>query len=117
MAKRSTWHTKAAEEKVRAAGVVALTNAAHMLFEASQRDVPVASGELKRSGRVRINAEELKATITYGEGLDDARAVLVHEKMGMHHKHGGAKYLEKPFTSGAAKVRNSLAADLRRQLQ
>lgn len=99
---------------VHAAGAEGVEAGAQLVFVDSQRDVPTDTGGLKQSGRLRTDG--LYAEITYGEGLPDPRAVIVHEKLDLHHDDGTAKYLENPTTAAAARVRSTIAAAIRRKL-
>lgn len=110
----SSMRWRSAKSIVHAAAADGLEAGAHLVFEESQIAVPKDTGELKQSGRLRV--EGLAAEITYGEGLSDPRAVIVHEKLDLHHDDGTAKYLENPTTAAAPRVRSIIAAAIRRKL-
>lgn len=109
------WNGAKAKAAVVAGGKDGVKAAAELVFEATQRDVPVQTGELKNSGKVTVDG--LEAEISYGEGLPDDRAVIIHEKLNIHHDSGGsAKYLENPTTASASRVAAIIAAGIRRKL-
>jgi hypothetical protein len=108
------WTGAKARAAVRAAGADGVEAGARLVFEESQQAVPEATGKLKQSGKVTTDG--LHAEITYGEGLSDARAVIVHEKLDLHHDDGTSKYLENPTTAAAPRVHSTIAAAIRRKL-
>lgn len=109
------WNGAKARAAVRAGGEDGVKAGAEIIFEASQRQVPEATGALKRSGRIVV--EGLRAVIRYGEGLPDARAGIVHEKLDLQHDDGAAKYLENPTKASAKKVGQAIADGIRRKLR
>jgi len=108
------WHGDRAKAAVREAGAEGLKDAADLVFEASQRAVPEATGALKKSGK--ITRDGMHAEITYGEGLPDNRAVIIHEKLEIRHPDGTAKYLENPTADAAPRVDRIIADAIRRKL-
>lgn len=110
-----TWNGAKAKAAVRAGGEDGVKAGAEIVFEASQREVPVQSGALKHSGRVIVKG--LHAVIRYGEGLPDARAGIVHEKLDLHHDDGLPKYLENPTRASAKQVGEAIADGIRRKLR
>lgn len=108
------WSGARARAAVREAAADGVEAGAKLVFEASQLAVPEDTGGLKESGKVK--ADGLHAEITYGEGLSDPRAVIVHEKLDLHHDDGTAKYLENPTNAAADRVRSIIAAAIRRKL-
>lgn len=108
------WNGAKAKAAVLAGGADGIEAGARLVFEDSQRDVPEETGDLKRSGKVKVDG--LHAEITYGEGLPDGRAVIVHEKLDLQHDQGTSKYLENPTTAAAVKVQSTIAAAIRRKL-
>lgn len=98
-------------------------------FPLTQERVPIASGELQKSGRVEEvdnEADEAVVAIAYGgpagsgpdQSVDVDYAVVVHEDLEAHHPHGQAKYVEsvvrEELASGRAAER--MAADIRHRL-
>lgn len=81
----------------------ALRNEAQEAFAVSQDEVPVDTGALKASGRVRPEigvyerGNELSVELTYG-GTAMEYAIIVHENLESFHPHGKAKYLEDPMS-------------------
>ena len=108
---------------VRAAAETAVEAAAELIFDESQRLVPVDTGALKASGKV--SRDGLTAAISYGEedaagrgGRDTAvYAPIVHERMDVHHPHGQAKYLEAAMNGKAREVAETLVAGLRKAIE
>ncbi len=115
MTATAKWYGDKAKAAVREGGAEGVEAGARLVFEATQRAVPVDTGALKRSGK--ITAHGLHAEITYGEGLPDARAVIIHEKLDIHHDKGTAKYLENPTTASARRVEDVIAEAVRRKLR
>lgn len=107
---------------VHAAAEAALDAAAQLIFDESQRLVPVDTGALKASGQV--TRDGLTATIAYGQQDNAGRgsrdtadyAPIVHERMDTHHPVGQAKFLEVPLHSEAAKVGEILAEGIRKAI-
>ena len=81
---------------------MALRSEAQNAFAVSQDEVPVDTGALKASGRVRpetgvfTRAGEVYMELTYG-GTAVEYAIPVHENLENNHPHGKAKYLEDPM--------------------
>lgn len=111
---KMNWDGAKAKAAVRSGGEDGVAAAAQLVFEASQRAVPEDTSDLKRSGKVEVKG--LKATVSYGEGLPDARAAIVHEKLDLRHDDGSAKYLENPTRAAAPRVLSAIAAGIRRKL-
>lgn len=109
-----SWNSRKVRAAVKAAGADGIEEGAKLVFGESQREVPTDTGGLKESGRVELDG--LHAEITYGEGLPDPRAIVVHEKLDLHHDNGTSKYLENPTTTAAPRVRSLIAAAIRRKL-
>jgi hypothetical protein len=82
---------------------MALRSEAQDAFAASQDEVPVDTGALKASGRVRpetgvfTRGGEVYVELTYG-GTATEYSIYVHENLEANHPHGKAKYLEDPMT-------------------
>lgn len=80
----------------------ALRNEAQEAFAHSQDEVPVDTGALKASGRVRPESgvfsrgNEVYVELTYG-GAATEYSIYVHENLEANHPHGKAKYLEDPM--------------------
>lgn len=74
--------------RIRAAAAEGVADATELVFEASQDDVPVDHGDLKRSGHQRADG-------LHGEiGYRDPVSIIVHENMRARHRRGRAKFLE-----------------------
>lgn len=80
----------------------ALRAEAQEAFAISQDEVPVDTGALKASGRVRPDSgvftrgNDVYVELTYG-GTAVEYAIPVHENLENNHPHGKAKYLEDPM--------------------
>lgn len=110
------WHSKKVKSQMRSGAVAGLRATAKAAFAQTQRDVPRETGALANSGRLTVDETNLRAEITYGEGLPDDRAVAVHEQLEVPHKTGQAKYLEAPVTESPDKTMGAIADAIRRQL-
>ena len=117
MTTTTKWYGDKAKSAVREGASEGLEDGAELLFAASQRAVPEDSGALKRSGKIIRGGDGLKSKISYGEGLPDNRAVIVHEKLEIRHPNGSAKYLENPTTEAAPRVQKAVADGIRRKLR
>lgn len=84
--------------------------AAEVILDASQADVPVDTGDLKRSGYTIRRGK--KATI----GYRDPVSVIVHENMRARHERGRAKFLENAMNSHRDEALEAIAAELRKTL-
>lgn len=100
---------KGSEDGIRAAG--------EAVFRESQKRVPEDSSKLKQSGALEVDAGNLRATITYGKGLPDARAAITHEKLEIHHDRGGAKFLENPLRELSDEIGGLLATNIKKHLK
>ena len=80
----------------------ALRNEAQEAMAVSQDEVPVDTGALKASARIRPESgvyngiQGVYVELTYG-GTGTEYAIEVHENLQNHHPHGKAKYLEDPM--------------------
>lgn len=88
--------------------------AEHVLGE-SRKVVPHEEGTLERSG---VASNELKGNVARAAvSYSQPYAIDQHESMHYRHKKGRtAKYLERPLNSSKDKVKNIIAAALRREL-
>ena len=81
----------------------ALRHEAQEAFAQSQDEVPVDTGALKNSGRLRPETgvyergNEVYVELTYG-GSATEYSIYVHENLEANHPHGNAKYLEGPMS-------------------
>jgi len=79
-----------------------LRNEAQEVLAKSRDLVPVDTGALKKSGRVRpetgvyTNGKNMEVLITYGSTAVEY-AIYVHEDLSKNHPHGQAKFLEIPL--------------------
>lgn len=81
-----------------------------VISEAKAR-TPVDTGVLRASGTVlqpEISKNRIEVTAGFG-GAAQGYAVVVHEKQGVHHNVGQAKFLESAFLERASKIPANLA--------
>jgi len=110
----------AAVGAIREAALAGLKDAADMVFDASQEQVPVlnpadeskgrVSGELKESGSVEVQDTQMRAKFHYGTEY----ATYIHERMDLAHPNGGnAKFLERPLVDMREQELAAIAAKIR----
>ena len=90
----------AVERGVKAAGEV--------ILEASQEDVPVDEGDLKRSGYTARRGKRVNI------GYRDPVAIIVHENLRARHDQGRAKYLEHAMNTKRDEALEAVAVELRK---
>lgn len=97
----------------------ALRHEAQEAFAHSQDEVPVDTGALKASGRIRPeigvlqSGNEVYVELTYG-GSATAYSIYVHENLQASHPHGKAKYLEDPMTRQVQGISSRIADKVER---
>lgn len=102
---------KPATEAAREAAEQGLDDALEHLLGAARKLVPIEEGTLERSGAA--SREELTGAVSF----DTPYAVAQHERMDLRHDAGrSAKYLEQPATAERDKMRDLIAAKIRRAL-
>lgn len=91
---------------------IAVTRAAYYVQAQSQRIVPVETGDLKRSARVRVEGSGWN---TVGHILYlQSYAIYVHENLAAKHAPGKtAKYLERIFIEHQAQIQKILEDTLK----
>lgn len=97
-----------ADQKVHAAAVRAVQDAADTVLQAAKANTPVLTGALRDSGEVTMDGP-LHAVIAFTDPI----SVIVHEDMTAHHEHGEAKYLERAMTTDTEKILAAAAKALR----
>lgn len=91
-----TWNGKAVTAQMRAGAVRGLFLAAEHVLSESRMVVPIEEATLSRSGATSVDAEALKAAVSY----DTPYAMRQHEDLTLRHDVGRtAKYLERPLES------------------
>jgi hypothetical protein len=109
--------------RIHEAAMEGLEDAAHLVLDASNEDVPVLDGpedlkwagasdpgELKRSGNVLMEPEEHRAAIAYPV----LYASLQHERLDYHHSGGGkAKFLERALLEKRQEAAEMIATKIR----
>ena len=100
----------------------ALRHEAQEAFAVSQDEVPVDTGALKNSGRVRPdsgvfeNGKEVYVELTYG-GTATEYSIYVHEDLMANHPHGKAKYLEDPMVRQISGISGRIADKIEKQVK
>ena len=111
-----TSHFDEANRKVNAGLVDGLRDVMEQMLEASNRLVPVDSGDLRDTGRVVVDPHTLEAAVTYGGGDEDVVAVQQHERMDYDHPNGGQpKFLEAAIMSERDKVERVVGAAVQKR--
>ncbi|WP_116051681.1 hypothetical protein [Amycolatopsis palatopharyngis] len=111
------WHgakVKAAFSKGTADGIEAAGKA---VYNESQKRVPEDTARLRQSGELEVDKANLRAVISYGKNLPDARAAIAHEKLEIRHPDGTAKYLENPMRELADEIGGLIATNIKKNLQ
>jgi hypothetical protein len=100
----------------------ALRHEAQEAFAASQDEVPVDTGALKASGRIRPEVgvfergNEVYVELTYG-GSATEYSIYVHENLEANHPHGKAKYLEDPLVRQVNGIAGRIADKVERSMK
>lgn len=93
--------------------------AQEVMKDSKARYVPVDSGTLRSSGHVKRPTEtqsRISITLGYG-GAAKKYALYQHEAMGLRHKVGGPKYLQRPLQARVEHVEVALARAVRDALK
>ena len=105
---------KALQRKVENANEPALREAGERILARSQELVPVDTGELKKSGRVRSERTGLGAKVhieyTAPHALDE------HEDLSQFHDDGQAKFLEQAAFENLGEVKNDYAKSVKAKI-
>ncbi|MCK9928803.1 hypothetical protein MXD62_16735 [Frankia sp. Mgl5] len=104
---------------VRAAALEGLRAAAELIGDASDRRIPVESGDLRESREDDVDEGSLTVDITYGGrgGLPQAYAIRQHEDLELQHPSGGqAKFLEQALETNKNDVFEMIADDIRQAI-
>lgn len=84
-------------------------DAAELVRRDSDQLIPVDTGEFRGSSRVIMNGQQ-EALISYSAPY----AVIVHEKVEIHHQNGQAKFLEAALLSNTGAAAQAIADTIRR---
>lgn len=107
------WNGAAVTREMRAGAVRGLFLAAEHVLGESRLVVPIEEATLSRSGATSVDADELKASVSY----DTPYAARQHEDMTLRHDTGRtAKYLEKPLTETRGEQARIIAAAIKGRL-
>jgi len=90
----------------------AMVQEQEQIMAAAKMLTPVDTGVLRASGTVLPPVSmgtQIEVVAGFG-GAASAYAVPVHERMGVHHPTGQAKFLEQPFLAAASGMGSRLAA-------
>jgi hypothetical protein len=101
------WNWKPAWD-ARNRGRQALGRSAEALLAEANREVPVATGALRASGRVLFRPQDGRAVVYY----DVPYAQVVHERMGVHHSRGRAKWLELAAIEDSSRFQRDLQSGI-----
>lgn len=103
-----------AGERIKAAAALGVRDAAEYVLGEAKDLVPHETGRLQNSGRVSVDDENLRATISF----DTPYAVVQHENMTYRHDPGrSAKYLEIPLQSSGQQVRDLITRRIADELR
>jgi len=108
------WNGRFVSQRVRAAAVEGLRDAAEHLLEYANRTVPIEEGTLMRSGQADVNPETLEASVSYGT----VYAVPQHENL--HYKHDPgrrAKWLELSLNEREEPIKQYIARKIQESLR
>jgi hypothetical protein len=107
---------KTAEAKRRAAAVVAIEQFANHVLGEAQALAPVDTGFLKASGYVAPVGDpgEGGGPLSFTIGFNAHYALIVHERLDVHHPQGQAKFLETAMRVNAPKLVNFVQAAIDR---
>lgn len=108
------WFGGQAEKRMERGAAAGLRAAADHLLEVASDRVPLESGRLQQSGTASVDEAGLVAAVAY----DTEYAVRQHEDLTyfQHDAGRGGKYLEKPFHSEQAKLKEIVGDEVRRAL-
>lgn len=82
----------------------------------SNEQVPHEEGDLERTGAVSGDPAAIKVAISYRDVAFRGQAVKMHEDMTLKHDDGrNAKYLERALAANRDRVREAVAASLRKR--
>ena len=85
---------RAAAKRIRKAAGKGLGDAADAVLDQARELCPTDDGELRASGKAKVDPETLTAAVGFGSGKSAAYAVKVHEDLSDQHDDGQAKFLE-----------------------
>lgn len=108
-----------ADELAATAIKAGLVEEAESIMAESKSVTPVDTGVLRASGTVLPPEQHgTKVTVTMGYGgAAQQYAIPVHERLGVSHPSGQAKYLEGPFLARAGKIPANVSRRIERAWQ
>lgn len=100
----SSWKQSAskAADKMNTGAMQGTVAGAEQVLRDSNAIVPIDSGNLRNSGKVRM--EDTKNKKKAAVGYSASYAVFVHENLDANHKNGQAKFLQKAVVKDSKKV-------------
>lgn len=108
---KNTINLQAVADEVHDKAAHGLFLAAEHVLQVSNTKVPHEEGTLERSGTTSVDAQQLRAAMSY----DTPYAVRQHEDMSARHDEGRtAKYLENAMNGEKATVARIIAGEIRR---
>jgi hypothetical protein len=110
------WHGAKVSQAFKRGIEDGLTAAGEAVLTAAQKRAPEDTNKLRQSGQLDVEPARRRAVVSFGRGLPDARAAIVHEKLEIHHDNGSAKYLENPLRELVGEVRGLFADAITKRL-
>ncbi|MBD3781698.1 MAG: hypothetical protein IE926_01900 [Micrococcales bacterium] len=111
MTVRSTVDFKKARRALRNATPEALDAAGRVVLDASNRLIPTDTGEMEKTGDVRVTGDTAAVFYTH------PGAARQHERLDYHHDDGQAKFLEQASARTRAEQLAALAGEIRKELR
>lgn len=105
-----TWDDSITGAKLDAAITEGLRHGATTLRDEAVERTPEDTGDLRDSAGVDVKGNE--ASVFFGTD----HAIVVHEKLDLHHTNGQAKFLESALESEADRIVEDIAAGMQRVL-
>ena len=99
------------EEEIEKKALKELRNLAYIIFDESQKLVPIDSHTLQESGFVRIDKKNKIATIAYNTPYARKQHednTLDHSQSQIKHGQGQSKYLERPFNEKSGELEKNI---------
>ena len=96
---------------------LALQREAYGLLKDTIPLIPVDTGKLQSTARVKVEPNEI-SVIVGGIGKTKDYAIVQHEHLEFNHpKSGQAKYLEQPFLARLPKIESNVAGYIKRKVK
>jgi uncharacterized protein YuzE len=108
------------EEEIEKAAMKGVRNLAYIIFEESQKLVPIDSHTLQESGFVSIDKKNKIATIAYNTPYATKQHednTLDHSQSKIKYGQGQAKYLERPFNEKSGDLKKVVEDSIHKVLR